>query len=193
MASKKSKDKIVYRGKHIRLVQRGTYEFASRGQVKGIVGIVAVNAAGEMLLVEQFRPPVGKRVIEIPAGLAGDEKGYEHEPLAEAAMRELLEETGYSAREMKQVAVGPPSAGISDEIITMFVARGLRKVGEAEGDGSEDITVHEVPLTDVPSFLKRKAKSGCLIDLKIYTGLYLHAALSRRQKATGPTFPHNLT
>jgi ADP-ribose pyrophosphatase len=173
MAPKKPKDQVVYEGKHIRLVKRGNYEFASRGKIQGIVAIVAVNASGKLLLIEQFRPPVGKRVIEIPAGLAGDEKGHEKEPLAEAAKRELFEETGYQARVMKQAAAGPPSAGISDEIITMFVARGLRKKGEPPGDGSEDITLHEVLLAKVPAFLKRKMKQGCLIDLKIYTGLHL--------------------
>jgi ADP-ribose pyrophosphatase len=169
---KRSKDKILCEGKHIRLLQRGTYEFASRRKASGIVGIVAVNAGGKLLLVEQFRPPVGKRVIEIPAGLAGDVAGHETEELAAAAKRELMEETGYQAREMTPVAVGPPSAGICDEIITLFVAKGLKKTGDAAGDGSEDITLHEVPLARVPAFLKRKARQGCLIDLKVYTGLH---------------------
>ncbi len=89
-----------------------------------------------------------------------------------AARRELLEETGYEAREMEQVAEGPPSAGISDEVMTLFIARGLRKTGAAEGDGSEDITVHEVAVDKVPAFLRRKAREGCMIDLKVYGGLY---------------------
>jgi ADP-ribose pyrophosphatase len=167
-----TKAKTLRDGTHIRLVQRGTYEFASRKKLSGIVGIVAVTDEGKLLLVEQFRPPVNKRVIELPAGLAGDVQGHESEALAAAAQRELLEETGYSARHMKAVASGPPSAGISDEVITMFVARKLKKVGEAEGDGSEDITVHEVPVDKVAAFLKRKARDGCLVDLKIYAGLH---------------------
>jgi ADP-ribose pyrophosphatase len=123
-------------------------------------------------LIEQFRPPVGKRVIEIPAGLAGDETGHEMEELAAAARRELLEETGYEAKTMKPVGEGPPSAGICDEVIAMFVATGLTKTGDGAGDGSEDITLHEVPVSRVPAFLKRKAREGCLIDLKVYGGLY---------------------
>lgn len=168
----KSKDKTLCDGKHIRLLQRGSYEFASRKKVSGIVGIVAVTDDGKLLLVEQFRPPVNKRVIEIPAGLAGDVEGHETEKLAEAAKRELLEETGYEAKQMRMVGEGPPSAGISDEIITMFVASKLRKTGDAAGDGSEDITVHEVDVDRVEAFLKRKSREGCLVDLKVYTGLY---------------------
>jgi ADP-ribose pyrophosphatase len=171
MAKAPSKLKTLYDGKHIKLVQRGTYEFASRKKTSGIVAIVAVNAQGKLLLIEQFRPPVNKRVIEIPAGLAGDIEGHELEELADAAKRELLEETGYEAREMKAVAEGPPSAGICDEVITMFVARGLKKTGDAAGDGSEDITVHEIPVSRVQAFLRRKVKEGCLVDLKVYAGL----------------------
>jgi ADP-ribose pyrophosphatase len=170
--AKQSKDKVLCEGKHIRLLQRGTYEFASRKKLSGIVAIVAVNGEGKLLLIEQFRPPVGKRVIEIPAGLAGDVAGHETEALASAAQRELLEETGYQAKSMKAVGEGPPSAGICDEVITMFVARGLKKVGDGAGDGSEDITLHEVPVARVPAFLKRKAREGCLIDLKVYGALY---------------------
>lgn len=166
------KEKTLYAGKHIRLVQQGKWEFARRTKLSGIVMIVAVTGEGKLLLIEQFRPPVGKRVIELPAGLAGDVAGHEAEELAAAAQRELLEETGYEARQMKAVAAGPPSAGMSDEVITLFVARGLKKTGEAAGDGSEDITLHEVPVDRVPAFLKRKAREGCLIDLKIYGGLH---------------------
>ena len=110
--------------------------------VTGIVAIIAVTDDGKLLLVEQDRPPVGRRVIELPAGLAGDENGAEHEDLATAARRELREETGYDAAEMVRVAAGPPSAGMTDEVITLFRARGLRKVDDAGGVGSEQITLN---------------------------------------------------
>jgi ADP-ribose pyrophosphatase len=165
-------ERTLYDGKYIRLVQHGKWEFARRQNTTGIVGIVAVTDDGKLLLVEQFRPPVGKAVIELPAGLAGDVEGSEGEELADAARRELLEETGYSAREMTPVASGPPSAGLSDEVITMFVARGLTKTGEGAGDGSEQITLHEVPVGEVRAFVERKAKAGMLVDLKVFAGLY---------------------
>ncbi len=165
-------ERTLYDGKFIRFVQQGKWEFARRRNTSGIVGVVAVTDDGKLLLVEQFRPPVGKRVIELPAGLAGDVAGQETEDLANAARRELLEETGYEAREMTRVATGPPSAGLSDEVITLFVARGLKKAGDGAGDGSEDITLHEVPVGEVDAFVDRMAGDGRLVDLKVFAGLY---------------------
>ena len=165
-------EQTLAEGKHVRLVRQGDWEFARRNNTTGIVGIVAVTEDGKLLLVEQFRPPVGKRVVELPAGLVGDAAGHETESLAAAAQRELLEETGYEAADLIRVAEGPPSAGLSDEVITMFVGMRARKVGEAHGDGNEEITLHEVPLADVPDWLAGKQREGCLIDLKIYCGLY---------------------
>jgi ADP-ribose pyrophosphatase len=159
-------------GKHIRLVKQGNWEFAQRKKICGIVGIVAVTDDRKMILIEQFRPPVGKNVIEIPAGLAGDTEGCENEDLSVAARRELLEETGYEAKEMTRVAAGAASAGITDEVITLFRATGLRKVGAGEGDGHEQITTHEVPLDRVEAWLKEQERVGKLIDLKVYSGLY---------------------
>src|SRR5262245_16597959 len=111
---------ILSEGKYIRLVRRGTWDFVQRRGISGVVAIVAVTDAGELVLVEQFRPPVNKRVIEVPAGLAGDIAGQEHEALTEAARRELLEETGYEARSMRYLAEGVASAGLTDETITLF-------------------------------------------------------------------------
>lgn len=159
-------------GKFIRLVRRGKWEYASRKGICGIVAIVAVTDDRKLLVVEQDRAPVGSRVIELPAGLAGDDKEHRGEDLAAAARRELLEETGYESARFEQVAEGPPSAGMTDEIITFFVARGLRKTGEAKGDGSEDITVHEVPLGKIDGWLADRQQEGRRVDLKVYAGLY---------------------
>src|SRR5947207_3295875 len=140
-------------GKHVQLVARGHWEFARRKNVSGIVGIVAITDDGKMILVEQDRPPVGKRVIEIPAGLAGDVESSRTEELAEAAKRELLEETGYEAANMQRLADGTTSAGITDEVITLFRATGLKKISAGGGDESETIDVHEVPVEHVESWL----------------------------------------
>jgi ADP-ribose pyrophosphatase len=158
-------------GKRVRLVRRGDWEYVTRRSVSGIVAIVAVTDDRKLVLVEQFRPPVGKPVIELPAGLAGDEAGHEQEDLADAARRELLEETGYEASQMTFLAEGVPSAGITDEIITLFRATGLKKTGKGEGDGSEQITLHEVAVDGVPAWLEGQRKAGRLVDLKVYSGL----------------------
>jgi ADP-ribose pyrophosphatase len=163
---------VLYDGKHIQLVKRDRWEYARRKNLTGIVAIVAVTNDGKLILVEQHRPPVGARVIELPAGLAGDVAGQELEELSAAARRELLEETGYEADGMREVGAGAASAGMSDEIITLFLATGLRKTGTGEGDGSEEITVHEIPITDLQAYLDRKVREGCLIDLKVYAGLF---------------------
>jgi ADP-ribose pyrophosphatase len=172
MSQTSKNETVVADGKHIQLVRRGSWEFAKRKGVSGIVGIVAVTDDGKLVLVEQDRPPVGKRVIELPAGLAGDAKGHESEDLADAARRELLEETGYSARSMERLAAGAASAGMTDEVITLFRATGLAKTGDGKGDGSEDITVHEVPLDGITNWLAAREREGKLIDLKVYCGLY---------------------
>src|SRR5437868_5276351 len=96
----------IAKGKHLHLVRRGTWEFAHRPNITGIVGIVAVTDDGKLILVEQFRPPVNTAVIELPAGLAGDVAGADDEPLAAAARRELLEETGFDAAEMEELCHG---------------------------------------------------------------------------------------
>ena len=159
-------------GKHIALVRRGGWEYAARKNVSGIVGVVAVTDDRRLVLVEQDRPPVNGRVIELPAGLAGDDDRHRDEDLAAAARRELLEETGYAAREMRRLAAGAASAGMTDEIITLFPATGLAKSGPGGGDGSEDITVHEVPLDGILDWLAAREAEGRLIDLKVYAGLY---------------------
>jgi ADP-ribose pyrophosphatase len=102
---KEAQPHVVAAGKYIELVRQNGWEFARRKGISGIVGIIAVTDDRKLVLVEQHRPPVGARVIELPAGLAGDAKGHEKEDLADAARRELLEETGYVARRMERLAV----------------------------------------------------------------------------------------
>ena len=163
---------VLRDGKHIQLVRRGSWEFTRRKNVSGIVGIIAVTDDRKLVLVEQHRPPVGARVIELPAGLAGDSAEHADEDLGVAARRELLEETGYEARAMERVAAGAASAGMTDEIITLFRATGLKKTGSGGGDESEDIAVHEVPLDRVIPWLAEQEGGGKRIDLKVYAGLY---------------------
>ena len=73
---------------------------------------------------------------------------------------------------MEHVAAGAASAGMTDEVITLFVAAGLKKIGSGEGDGHEDITVHEVPLDRAMEWLRDREREGRLIDLKVFAGLY---------------------
>lgn len=163
---------VLYEGRFIRLIRQGGWEYSERVGISGIVGLIPVTDAGELVLVEQFRVPLGKRVVELPAGLAGDVAGQEGEPLIEAARRELEEETGYRAADIVPVLQGPNSAGSSPHVMTFYLARGLSKVGDGGGDEHEDIQVHIVPLVQVPAWLLEQERAGKVLDPKIYAGLW---------------------
>ena len=169
--------KTAWEGKHIRVRQCGRWEYAERTKATAGVVVAALTPAGELLLVEQYRVPVARNVIELPAGLAGDETDAE-EFLA-AAQRELLEETGYTAEEWEQVASGPCTAGLSNEVVVFFRARGLSQIQKGGGCDSEEITIHHVPLAGANDWLRQKEKEGCLIDPKIYAGLYFLSGAER--------------
>ncbi len=160
-------------GKYLALRKRRGWEYVERVGSKGVVAVIAITEDRQMVLVEQKRPALNKRVIELPAGLAGDIPYQEDEPLAAAASRELFEETGYRAKEMRQLAAGPSSAGLSTEVISFYQARGLTRMTQGGGDHREDIRVHHVPVPEVRTWCADRAAEGKLIDFKIFAGLFL--------------------
>ena len=171
-----SEEVILAEGKYLRLRKTGRWEYAERTGDGRAVVIVAMTGEGKVLLVEQFRPPVGRVCVEMPAGLVGDEARFEGESLEAAAERELLEETGYAAEQMELLAAGPPSPGAMNESIAFYRASGLRKVAAGGGDATEDITIREVPLQDVPHFLRDAEDRGLAVDPKVWAGLYFLGA-----------------
>jgi ADP-ribose pyrophosphatase len=166
-----SEDIRHYEGRYLSLLERDGWEFAHRSNASAVVVLVAVTREGELLLVEQFRKPVGARVLELPAGLVGDLADPE-EPLMEAAERELEEETGYRPGGMDILMECPSSAGMSDEKLAFILAHGCERVGPGGGDDSEDIEVIIMPLAKVDAFLDRQLAAGKLLDPKIYSGLF---------------------
>jgi ADP-ribose pyrophosphatase len=162
---------VLGTGRFLRLVRRGKWEFAHRVDSDGVVVLVAVTPGGELLLVEQHRGSVDKLCIELPAGLSGDDDKA-GEDLTEAARRELEEETGWLPGRVEYLCEGPVSAGMSSEVLTWFRCHDLEKVGDGGGDQHEDITVHAVPLAEVPTFLERMVAEGRIVDTKVYAGLY---------------------
>lgn len=159
-------------GRHLRLVVRAGWEFVRRPGISGIVVIVGTTNHGCLVLVSQWREPVGAHVVEWPAGLAGDIPGSETEALEEAARRELFEETGFQAATMKAMLTGPPSPGISDEIVTFYRARGMVRVAPGGGRGAERIRTHVVPVSWLCDWLDRMQAQGYLVDPKVYAGAY---------------------
>ncbi len=154
------------RGKWLELVRQGRWEFVRRVNVSAVVAMIPITDAGEVVLVEQARPALGRPCIEIPAGLVGDLEADE-DPLA-AAKRELEEETGFTASEWRELFEGAASGGLTSETIRFYLVRGLERVGPGGGDDSEDITVHVVPLDDLHTWLQSKAADGRAIDAKVY-------------------------
>jgi ADP-ribose pyrophosphatase len=161
----------LYESKWLGLYRTGNWDFARRPNSDSCVGILAITDSREIVLVEQFRIPVGKRVIEIPAGLVGDEEEHRGESLAATAARELMEETGHSAAQIRHILSSPTSAGMTPEFTHLFLATGLSRETEGGGVSGEDITVHHVALEKLREFLAGKISEGMAVDFKIHAAL----------------------
>ena len=157
----------------LQLVQRDRWSYARRTNSVRVVAIAATTANEEIILVEQYRLPVQTNVIELPAGLAGDIAGEENESLQRAAERELLEETGFVAEAWETLGDFSSSAGMTDEVVTLFRADGLTREGQGGGVDNEQITVHLVSKRDAVCWLMEQQAAGKLIDGRVYAGLHL--------------------
>lgn len=170
--------RVIWEGSYIRGViltycdrwgQPRQWEAVERVGRSGIVVIVPVTSGGDVLLVRQFRPAVDRTVIEFPAGLS--ERG---ETFAEAARRELVEETGYDSTDFRFLAEGPLSSGLSAEILTAFLARNAEPASPEQRarykpEETEEIEVITIPIENLTATLPRMgAEKGDLIDVKIY-------------------------
>jgi ADP-ribose pyrophosphatase len=155
---------VVWSGRFIEAKRLGKWEFVSRTRGVSAAVILAVED-GHVLLVEQYRVPLGAPCLELPAGLVGDEE--EGEAVETAAIRELEEETGYRAERMVDLGRFHASPGMSSEGFTLLRAEGLSKVGRGGGTVGEDIAVHRVKLEDVPAFAAARRAEGVAIDAKL--------------------------
>ena len=166
-----NKTETLYEGHYLRLKKRDNWEYAERTNAGSAVIVIAVTPDDKLLFVEQFRVPMNANTIEMPAGLVGDLD--ERDTIEAAAKRELLEETGWQADEVKVLMIGPSSAGMSNEVIAFARARNLTRVNAGGGDESENIIVHEVPVKDAPRWLTQKIAEGYSMDPKLWAGLWL--------------------
>jgi len=111
------------------------------------------------------------RVIEICAGLIGDEADFADEAIIDCARRELLEETGHSAGQITPLLSSPTSAGMTNETTHLFFARDCVQTAPGGGVDGEDITTHLVPLDELSAFLQKASAQHLLIDFKIHACL----------------------
>jgi len=179
----------IYRGKIINLrvdtVRLPNRRQASREIVEhpGAVAIVPVLDNGRIVLVKQFRKPVEKALLEIPAG-----KLEKDEPAKDCASRELEEETGFRAKHLNLLLSFYPSPGFSDECIHVFKATGLSS-GKMEQQSDEFI---ERVLLD-PSEILSMIKAGQITDAKTIIGLASCGLIGQHPGAATPGLPQNLT
>lgn len=162
---------VLHESQWLGLYRKGHWDYVRRPNSDACVGILAVTDLNEVVLVEQFRIPVGKKVMEIPAGLVGDEPEFRAESLADTAARELLEETGYRAASMRLLISSPTSAGMTPELTHLFHATGLSQEHAGGGTAGEDIIVHKVPMNELREFLSKREAEGMLVDFKIHAAL----------------------
>lgn len=161
---------LLYEGQHLLLKKTGSWEYVERRFRAGGVMVVAVTGDGKLLLVEEDRPPVGGRVISLPAGLVGDD-GHSEDP-AVAAARELREETGFEPdAPLEFLGEGPSSPGLASENVAFYAARRVRRAPASRPEGG--ITVHTIGLADVRAWTRRRESEGVRIHPLLWAGLYL--------------------
>jgi ADP-ribose pyrophosphatase len=163
----------LFESRWLGLYRIGHWDFVRRPSSEACVGILAITPEREIILVEQFRIPMQRHVIEVPAGLVGDEPEFAGESLTATAGRELLEETGYRAGSMVPLIASPTSAGMSSEFTHLFHASDLVREHQGGGVGGENITVHHVPLAGLRQWFTEQEAAGKLIDFKIHAALWL--------------------
>ena len=152
---------VMWQGKYIRAVKRGRWEYVSRvGGVRAVV--ILAEYEGKVILIDQTRVGLGRRCLELPAGLVGDENP--NATIEETAVKELEEEAGFTAERIERLGDFYASPGMLSEGFTLVRADGVRPTG---GDHEADIVVHLVARADIPAFIEQMRAEGMAIDVKL--------------------------
>lgn len=160
-------EQVRWEGRFIVAKTRGRWEYVSRTRNIRAAVILAIDSEDRVILVEQFRVPLGRPAIELPAGLIGDHDDSADEDAAVAAARELEEETGYRPGRMEAVGEFYSSPGMVSESFTLFRAHDLERVSDGGGVEGEGITVHHVPLAEIEGFIAARRAEGYGIDVRM--------------------------
>lgn len=158
----------MWQGRFIAAKREGKWEYVSRARGIRAAVILAVDAdedGDHVILVEQYRVPLKRNCIELPAGLIGDDTDDEADETA--AARELEEETGYRAATIEVIGEFASSPGMVSETFTLVRAHGLERVHDGGGVEGEDIIVHRVKLDDIAAFVAGQRAAGKMIDVRI--------------------------
>lgn len=161
-----AEEEIVWQGRFITAKKRGRWEYVGRARGIRAAVILAVED-GHVLLVEQYRVPLGANCLELPAGLIGDDEGDHGEGALAAAGRELEEETGYRASLLEDAGEFYSSPGMVSESFHLILAGGLEKVGDGGGTENENITPHRVALDELEDFVSAQRARGTAIDVRL--------------------------
>ncbi|WP_293990657.1 NUDIX hydrolase [Sphingomonas sp.] len=159
-------EETVWAGRFLEMKQRGRWEYVGRVGGTQAAVVIAIDD-GHVLLVEQYRVPLGRACLELPAGLVGDEQAGESAETS--AARELEEETGYRAAKVTALGTFYASPGMVSECFTLVRAEGLSKVSDGGGTTDENIAVHRVPLAGIADFIAERRAAGTAIDVKLLT------------------------
>ena len=154
----------MWAGRYVRALRKGRWEFASRVDDVSAVVIIAEHG-GKVILIDQPRAALGKRCLELPAGLVGDED--RNATVEGTAVKELEEETGFTAERIERLGDFHASPGMLSESFTLVRAHGVRPSGEGGGTEDEDINVHLVARADIPAFVEQKRSEGLAVDVKL--------------------------
>ncbi len=127
------------------------------------VNIIPLTSDGKVVMVRQYRHGAGELTLEIPGGLV--EEGDTPET---AAMRELVEETGYTSREVIPIGNVQPNPAIQNNRCYSFIARDVRLTREQSQDEKEDIEVVLKPLSEIPAAIRNGEITHALVLAAFY-------------------------